>query len=232
LDETTPLGVKSKPGLADPDSLLRCFMKKATMLAIGAHPDDIEFGCGGTLIKYTKKGHRLFLMILTEGGLGAPTSKRKKEQINSKTILGVEDIYWGGYEDTHLMVDIELIEKIEDVIARVKPDFIFCHFPDDTHQDHRHLAQAVMSATRYIRNVLFYEGPTTQNFNPQVFVDIADTLDQKIEALKAHRSQVMKTNIEDLSIVEVARSSANFRGIQGRVKYAEAFHSLRLFINV
>ena len=61
---------------------------------------------------------------------------------------------------------------------------------------------------------------------------ISDTLDKKIEALQAHRSQVMKTNIEDLSIVEVARSSANFRGIQGRVKYAEAFHSLRLFINI
>jgi LmbE family N-acetylglucosaminyl deacetylase len=89
-----------------------------------------------------------------------------------------------------------------------------------------------MSATRYIRNVLFYEGPTTQNFNPQVYVDIADTLDAKLDALRAHRSQVMKTNIEDLSIIEVARSSANFRGIQGRVKYAEAFHSLRLFINI
>jgi hypothetical protein len=63
-------------------------------------------------------------------------------------------------------------------------------------------------------------------------VDIADTLDQKIKALKAHQSQVMKTNIEDLSIIEVARSSANFRGIQGQVKYAEAFHSLRLFINI
>ena len=92
--------------------------------------------------------------------------------------------------------------------------------------------QAIMSATRYIRNVLFYEGPTTQNFNPQVFIDISDTLDQKVKALQAHRSQVMKTNIEDLSIVEVARSSANFRGIQGRVKYAEAFHALRLFINI
>jgi LmbE family N-acetylglucosaminyl deacetylase len=63
-------------------------------------------------------------------------------------------------------------------------------------------------------------------------VDIADSLDKKIKALKAHRSQVMKTNIEDLSIVEVARSSANFRGIQGRVKFAEAFQSLRLFINI
>jgi LmbE family N-acetylglucosaminyl deacetylase len=207
-------------------------MQKATILAIGAHPDDIEFGCGGTMVKYTLKGHRLFLHIMTEGGSGADRSTRTREQEASKAILGAEDIFWGGYEDTHLLVDVELIGKIEDVIKRVKPDFIFCNYPEDTHQDHRHLAQAVMSATRYIRNVLFYEGPTTQNFKPHVFVDIYDTLDKKIEALKAHKSQVMKTNIEDLSIIEVARSCANFRGIQGRVKYAEAFHSLRLFINI
>ena len=169
---------------------------------------------------------------MTGGGLGGSSAVRTKEQKASGKILGAKKIYWGGYEDTHLVVDVELIGKIEAVIAEVKPDFIFCNFPDDTHQDHRHLAQAIMSATRYIRNVLFFEGPTTQNFNPQVFVDISDTLDEKLKALKAHRSQVMKTNIEDLSIVEVARSSANFRGIQGRVKYAEAFHALRLFINI
>jgi len=207
-------------------------MQKATILAIGAHPDDIEFGCGGTLIKYTQRGHRLFLHIMTEGGSGADTSTRVREQEASKAILGAEDIFWGGYADTHLQVDVELIGKIEAVIKQVKPNFIFCSYPEDTHQDHRHLAQAVMSATRYIRNVLFYEGPTTQNFKPHVFVDIFDTLDKKIEALKAHQSQVMKTNIENLSIVEVARSSANFRGIQGRVKFAEAFYSLRLFINI
>jgi LmbE family N-acetylglucosaminyl deacetylase len=207
-------------------------MQKATILAIGAHPDDIEFGCGGTIIKYTERGHRLFLHIMTKGGLGADTATRASEQEASKAILGAEDIFWGDYEDTHLQVNIELIGKIESVIKEVKPDFIFCNYPEDTHQDHRHLAQAVMSATRYIRNVLFYEGPTTQNFKPHVFVDISDTLDKKIEALQAHQSQVMKTNIEDLSIIEVARSSANFRGIQGRVKYAEAFHSLRLFINI
>jgi len=207
-------------------------MNKANILAIGAHPDDIEFGCGGTLIKYSRKGHRVFLLVMTGGGLGGSTAVRMQEQEDSKEILGAEKIYWGGYEDTQLITDIVLIGQIESAIAEVKPDFIFCNFPDDTHQDHRHLAQAIMSATRYIRNVLFFEGPTTQNFNPQVYVDISATLNLKIAALEAHRSQVMKTNIEDLSIVEVARSCANFRGIQGRVKYAESFQALRLFINI
>ena len=169
---------------------------------------------------------------MTGGGGGGPADVRMTEQRASQQVLGAEEIFWGGFEDTRLPADIDMIRKIEAVIEAVRPEFIFCNFPDDTHQDHRHLAQAIMSATRYIRNVLFYEGPTTQNFNPQVYVDIADTLEAKLDALRAHRSQVMKTNIEDLSIIEVARSCANFRGIQGRVKYAEAFHSLRLFINI
>lgn len=207
-------------------------MPEMNILAIGAHPDDIEFGCGGALIKFAEKGHRVFLMVMTQGGMGASTKVRAKEQDDANSILGVRQLFWGGYEDTYLVADKDMIEKIEAVIAEVAPAFIFCHFPDDTHQDHRNLCQATVSATRYIKNVLFYEGPTTQNFTPHVFIDISETLDQKVDALKAHRSQIQKTNIEDLSIIELARSSANFRGIQGRVKFAEAFHSLRLFINI
>ncbi len=207
-------------------------MKKMNILAIGAHPDDIEFGCGGSLIKYADRDHHLFLLIMTEGGLGAPNKVRKAEQLDAKEILGIRRIFWGNYKDTYLEVNKDVINRVENVIAEIKPDFIFCHFPDDTHQDHRHLAQVVISATRYIPNVLFYEGPTTQNFDPQIYVDISDTLDRKTKALEAHRSQIEKTNIENLTIIELARSTANFRGTQGRVKFAEAFRALRLFINI
>lgn len=207
-------------------------MEKMNILAIGAHPDDIEIGCGGTLIKYADRGHKVYSLVMTGGSQGGETSIRRTEQEKACAVLGIEKIYWGGYEDTHLVVNQELIAKIEKVIHDICPNFIFCHYPDDTHQDHRHLSLATQSAARNMRNVLFYEGPTTWGFNPQVFVDIGETLETKIEALKAHDSQVTKTNIEDLSIVEIARSSANFRGIQGRVKYGEAFSPLRLFINI
>ena len=103
---------------------------------------------------------------------------------------------------------------------------------EDTHQDHRALAKATISATRYVRNVLFFEGPTTQNFSPTIFVDIRETIEAKIAMLLVHRSQVQKTNIEGLAITDVVRSTAVFRGIQGRVQFAEAFVPLRLFINV
>ena len=88
-------------------------MTKMNILAIGSHPDDIEFGCGGTIIKYADRGHRIFLMVMTQGGLGAPTATRFEEQLASNSILGVEHIFWGGYEDTQLLVDQSLIQRIE-----------------------------------------------------------------------------------------------------------------------
>jgi LmbE family N-acetylglucosaminyl deacetylase len=202
------------------------------ILALGAHPDDIEVGCGGTLAKYARGGHRIFLMVMTEGEQGAARGVRRREQEQASKIIGAEKLYWGGYADTKLPVDQELIQRIEEVVREIKPHFIFVHYQDDTHQDHRHLALCTITATRYTKNVLFYEGPTCQNFSPTVFVDIDAVLEDKIAMLTAHESQVKKTNIEGLSIVDIVRSSAHFRGIQGRVRNAEGFCPLRLFINV
>ncbi len=202
------------------------------ILAIGAHPDDIEFGCGGTLSKYSEKGHKVYMLVLSNGDKGGDSETRQKEQENSAQILMVEKLYFGDYKDTEIVQSQKLITEIEDFLKGIKPGFIFVHYHDDTHQDHRNLSNSTISATRYIQNVLFYEGPTTQNFTPNVFVNITSALDKKIKCLEAHVSQVSKTNIEGLSIIEAARSTAHFRGIQGRVEYAEAFNSLRLFINI
>ena len=197
--------------------------KPMRILAIGAHPDDIEAGCGGTLLKYAQKGHRIFLMVMTAGDKGGSSGVRKREQEESAKQLRVEKIYWGGYEDTAVPMGRELIQEIEEVVKEVQPHFIFSHYHDDTHQDHRHLAMSTITATRYTQNVLFYEGPTTQNFSPTVFVDIDHVLEDKVKSIEAHASQVKKTNIEGLSIVDVIRAGAHFRGIQGRVKNAEGF---------
>ncbi|MCX5884009.1 MAG: PIG-L family deacetylase [Deltaproteobacteria bacterium] len=203
------------------------------ILAIGAHPDDIEVGCSGTLTKYAKSGHEIHLLVMTEGHMGGERSVRKKEQMKSAKILNPRELIWGGFEDTQLSLHVnKMVQDIESVLKKIAPDFIFVQHEDDTHQDHVSLAKATISATRYVRNVLFYEGPTTQNFSPTVFVDIKETIDKKFAMLLAHRSQVQKTNIEGLSITDVVRSTAVFRGIQGRVQFAEAFVPLRLFINV
>ncbi len=202
------------------------------ILAIGAHPDDIEFGCGGSLIKYGRQGHEVFLLVMTDGAGGGEGAMRRREQEASARILRAAKLLWGECADTALTLDRALIQRLEGVIQELEPDFIFVHYQDDTHQDHRNLAISTLTATRYTRNVLLFEGPTTQNFSPSVFVDIDTVLEQKVTSLEAHTSQVSKTNIEGLSIVDIARSSAHFRGIQGRVRNAEGFVPLRLFVNI
>ncbi len=202
------------------------------ILAIGAHPDDIEIGCGGSIYKYAAANHGIYLLIMTLGDMGGDKQRRKEEQMKSKEILRAKEIFFGNFEDTKLPLEKGMIDTIEGVIKKVHPDLIFVNFKEDTHQDHRALSKATISATRYIKNVLFYEVPTTHDFTPNVFVDISGVIDQKIDCLEAHSSQVMRTNIEDSSIREIALSVARFRGIQGRVKFAEGFVSQRLFINV
>ena len=121
-----------------------------------------------------------------------------------------------------------MIGKIDAVIEQVKPDVVFINFWADVHQDHRAAAQAAVSATRYIKEVMFFEVPSTQHFEPDIFVDIQDVLDKKLHLLSLHASQVNKTRVENLSILESAQSCANFRGFQGRVKFAEGFKSVRM----
>ena len=198
------------------------------ILAIGAHPDDIEFGCGGTLLKYSRQGHSIYLLVLTDGSVGGDSQVRKKEQVQAADFLRAKELFWGGYKDTELFDNRELILKIETVVRQVMPDIVFLNYYDDGHQDHRAAAQAGISATRYLKEVLFYEVPTTQRFEPDIFIDIKDVLDKKLQLLQLHASQVDKTHVENLTILESAQSCANFRGFQGRAKFAEGFKALRI----
>ncbi|MCZ6634505.1 MAG: PIG-L family deacetylase [bacterium] len=203
------------------------------VFAIGAHPDDIEIGCAGTLIKYRRSGHRIFLVVVTDGSCKEDPEIRKREQMESARLMDAEDVFFLGYPDTQLTCSRQLIMDIEEIARKVQPDLGFVPHPDDTHQDHRALSQAVIPASRsIIRNVLYFEGVSSLNFNPSIFVDIGDVLASKLACLEAHGSQIMNTYIQDVSIVDVARSTAHFRGIQGRVKHAEAFSAVRLFINI
>ena len=204
------------------------------ILALGAHPDDVEFGCGGALVRFARAGHDVYMYVAALGELGGDSATRKVEQEEAASFEGVKKIYWGGYMDSQVPLSKELISSIESVLTEIKPDYIFVHNEEDTHQDHRTLAKATLSATRYVPNFLFYEGPTTVNFSPNVYIDIDEIIEDKITLLKKHKSQVSKVihGMPELSIVDFALSTARFRGIQGRMKTAEAFKSLRLFIEI
>lgn len=200
------------------------------ILAIGAHPDDLEYGCGGTLLKLARMGHKIHIMVVTSGEMGGNPGIRKKEQERSAKILKAK-LYWGNFTDTNIPLNKDLINKIEEVIHQVNPNLILVHHFDDTHQDHRKVSQAATTATRFIRNVVFFESLTTITFNPTVFVDVSSVMSKKYTLVKAHKSQVFQTKIPNHSIIENVRSTAIYRGYQHRCKYAEGFIPLRLSLD-
>lgn len=206
-------------------------MNKKTLkriLAIGPHPDDIEFGCGGTLLKLSSE-YEIHLLILTKGQIGG--DGRTDEQDVSGNLIGAKKIWWGDYNDTEVPYSRQVINFFENIFNEIDPDIIFSNYYRDTHQDHRAVANNLMSATRYMKNVLFYEVPTSIDFNPTVFVDVEGVWEKKKELLKAHQSQIHETRVKGLSILDSAESCAIFRGFQGRVKYAEGFVPVRLNLN-
>jgi LmbE family N-acetylglucosaminyl deacetylase len=202
--------------------------KRLTVLAVAPHPDDTEIGCGGTLIKLAKAGHKIYLAVMTQGDAGGQPARRRQEQEAAAKLYKAAGIFWLGFKDTQVPLTKESIDALDGVLKKVNPDLVFAPHSNDTHQDHRNTGAQVLSATRYSKNVLFYEVPSSVDFTPDVFVDITKELPVKYKALRLHKSQVNKVNVADLSIIDCARSMAHFRGYQARCKAAEGFKALRL----
>ncbi len=195
------------------------------VLAVGAHPDDIELGCGATLLRHVARGDDVTVLVMTAGQLGLVEGmSRRSEQEAAAAHLGVR-LCWGGFEDGLVPDGPDAIAVIDRVIAESGAETLYTHAANDTHQDHRATATASLAAARRLPTVLQFETPSTQGFEPTVYVDVADTLDDKMVLLRSHLSQVLRQGPVDLEAIE---AQARFRGFQGRVRYAEAFESARL----
>ncbi len=197
------------------------------VLAVGAHPDDIELGCAATLLKHAAAGHDITLLVMTGGERGPRHDRtREREQEDAARLLGA-NVVWGGFVDTMVPSTTAAVDVVERVISEFEPDVVYTHAPSDTHQDHRATSEAVTSATRRCRRVLFFESPTSTGFEPHVYIDVADEVAEKADVLRAHLSQVLKNGLVDL---EANEALARYRGFQGRMRYAEAFmvHRLQL----
>jgi len=197
------------------------------ILAIGAHPDDIELGCAGTLIKYAKAGCNVYLCVMSRGTEAGDPVIRRNEQEDAAKRLGAKELIWGDLEDTKFEVNKEAVAFIEDVVSKVRPYEIYVNYSDDSHQDHRALAQNVISATRYNKRVLFYEDYTSHDFNPDMFVDIEDVLEDKVRVMEAFHSQVSRNFPSGPKMIENVYAVASFRGFQAKIKYAEGFKAVR-----
>ncbi len=202
------------------------------VLAVGAHPDDIEYGCGGSLLRL-KKVHdaEIHFFVATCGSAGGDAGERKREQELAGEVLGVKKVHWGGFEDTKLTMGGELISAVEKCIDEVQPDIVFVNSPKDTHQDHKNLGEATIIAARYCQRVLFYEDFTARGFDPTFYRDIGDVLLEKVALLRCHHSQVNRQYPTGLDILESVKAVANYRGFQAKCKYAEGFEALRYLLD-
>ena len=205
------------------------------IMAIGAHLDDIEIACGGTLAKAIQAGHDVKALIMSRSGY---TNKEGKVQRSNETavIEGCDALHTLGIQDIEIL-DFptkdrsDVVNEIDIRMSAYDPDIIFTHHPFDTHQAHEGVAKATIAAARRKNTVFFYEPITPSGrsyvpFKPSLYVDIESTLNLKIASLKCHKSEYNKFGAEDW--IEGVRCRCGFRGYEIGKKYAEAFEILRL----
>jgi LmbE family N-acetylglucosaminyl deacetylase len=200
-------------------------VKKMKILAIGAHPCEIELGSGGTVAKHVSAGDEVHFLVLTYGEKGGDKSERKLEAERSAELLKVKSLNFGEIEDTRVSNGIETIMKIEEFVDKIHPDRVYTQSVQDRHQDHRNTAYATFSAARRVAEVFSYESPDSYpNFVPQYYIQISDTMQTKIRALNLFNSQRPKRFLESDAI----KGLALFRGYQVGIPYAEAFEVVRI----
>ena len=194
------------------------------VLAVGAHPDDIELGCAGTLALHKSKGDRVYLLVLTKGEASGDAEVRENECRSAAERLNVDGLFFGGLEDTRVHDGRETIDAIEKVVDEIKPDIVYAPTCKDTHQDHRNTGHAALSACRRCRIILLYEGASTQrDFTPQVFVTIKETFALKMQVIRTFGSQVNNHHGVYSVAVRAIEGLAKFRGYQAGEEVAEAF---------
>jgi LmbE family N-acetylglucosaminyl deacetylase len=221
-------------------------------LAFGAHPDDVEVLCAGTLAKYQKLGHKISIAIVTNGGAGHPTMLpeeiieiRKKEAGEAAKIINAE-LYWLGIDDQFLIDDRETRTIFINVIRKSKPDIVLTPHQDDYHHDHRMTGELVFKTiiTAHLPGVrtdvepsdripvlYYYDSVNGLNFTPDEYVDITDTIDTKKEMLSKHESQLSAMReILKADLIGIVEINALYRGLQCNVKYAEGFKKADSFL--
>ena len=200
---------------------------KMNVLAIGAHPDDIEMGCFATLAKHYFDGDKIFGAMITNGELGGDVGVRRREQEASAKEIGMK-LFFGNFPDGDVREGASLVTFLDKIIKKNEIDVVYTHSEKDRHQDHRAIARASISAARTVHELYCYEDLSlVSSFNPQLFVDVTETFEVKRSALRKYESQIDRTFIEGLEGI------AKFRASQCRLsgKLCEAFEIQRVFKN-
>lgn len=223
------------------------------VLAIGAHPDDIEIACSGTLAKCVKRGDTVITCHVSSGNLGhvvIPPDElrviRANEAIKAGKMAGIEVID-GGFDDLEIFADNkEARDKLVKIIRYADPDFIITHDPDDYMPDHTAVAKLVFDAsfTATLPNyppktdhpaklvpIFYMDTLAGVNFNPTFFVDISEEIDLKINMLNCHESQIVWMREHDgIDFPDMVRTCSRYRGYQCGAAYAEGFKQCQVYL--
>ncbi|MCD6317525.1 PIG-L family deacetylase [Candidatus Aerophobetes bacterium] len=228
-------------------------MKRLTVLAVGAHPDDIEIGCAGTLARYVQEGHKVYISIVCRGNAGTKhlsageiVKIRADEAKKAAQIIGAELIML-GFGDGEVFHNKEYLTVFIDLVRKTRPDVIITHPPEEEnfHNDHFITRQLIIDAsiwathknldmkTKYppteVIPSLFFFDQYVSGFakRPTHYVDITSTMDIKKRALLEHKSQMeFLKELFKMDFSEYVELIARLRGLQCGVQYAEAFCQL------
>ncbi|WP_144281767.1 bacillithiol biosynthesis deacetylase BshB1 [Chryseobacterium echinoideorum] len=227
---------------------------KIDILAIGAHPDDVELGCGGTLAKLISEGKTCAIVDLTKGELGTRGTEytRKEEAEKAAEILGVAARENLGFKDGFLVNSEEYQLEIVKVIRKYRPDIVLSNAIDDRHPDHAKASKLVSDAC-FLSGLMKIETQLNEskqevwrpkqifnyiqwkNVEPEFVIDISEHLDKKLDACAAYRTQFYDANSEE-PVTPIATKdffeSLTYRaqdlGRLSGVTYAEGFTSEKL----
>lgn len=217
-------------GTASENTAINPADRKLNIVCVGGHPGDPEFGCGGTMAKYSDAGHKVTFLYLTKGEASDPkktyaemAALRIKEAETACKILNATPKF-AGQIDGNTVLDKSQNEKIAGLIMAEKPDIVFTQWPVDGHPDHQ--VTGLLALTAWVRSnrrfhLYFYEvntGSETMGFTPTDYVDITNVHEKKKAAMFAHQTQNPVNTYNDYF-----KPLEEFRGLESGVKVAEAF---------
>jgi LmbE family N-acetylglucosaminyl deacetylase len=204
---------------------------KQSIIAFGAHPDDVEIGMGGTVAKLARDGYDVKVIIATLPNFTKIDKKeqRKQEAIRSSKTMGCTAPEFLDLSPEEMVFGRKFVGLLDGIINKYQPDAVFTQWIGDSHQDHQNLTRAVIAASRDVNNLFMYEttipGGVTENaFRPQLFVDITHLLDIKANALECFDSQKIRGGH---LWVNAVLGRCSFRGYQINAGSAEAFEVIK-----
>ena len=197
---------------------------RETVLAIGAHPDDVEIGAGGTLLSHKAAGDLVTILTMCRGKHGGDQERRAREAQEAADVIGAR-LFLDDLEDTRIPEGNPTIGVIEAVIAEVQPTIVYTHSVHDVHQDHRNTHRAAMVASRRVGRIYCFQSPSaTIEFRPAHFVVIDDYIGRKLKAIDMFGSQV---GVRDYLEPDLIASTARYWSRFSSGSHAEPFEVIR-----